>query len=176
MNTNVLSTLLSTVFLLSVCTAHAKNNDKNYQFVLGPVEVNSEQTLKVCSTDLSRVAKFTGKSREVVLSSELHGENKKKNRIVWSSTSVEVFDSTDTTRPLPVEVDDIVYASGKGGCATIPGYEMETNGGARSVIIVLTTVTEARSTFNPIVTGQLRPPGGDATCCGLMLPAVQRVL
>jgi hypothetical protein len=44
------------------------------------------------------------------------------------------------------------------------------------VIIVLTTVTEARSTFNPIVTGQLRPPGGDATCCGLMLPAVQRVL
>lgn len=176
MNTKVLIALLSPLLLLCVPPAQGKNREKSFQFVLGPVEISPEQTLKLCSTDLSSVLKMKEMSKKNELSSGSFRIDENPNRVVRSSTRVEVFDSSDTNQPLPVEINDIVYNSGEGGCVSVLGYDINIGNEPRSVIIMLTTITEARSTFNPIVSGQIRASGGEPTCCALLLPAVQKVL
>ncbi len=171
-----------TVLVLSSLCGHVQANERadgnrfeSSVAVLGPVSVTRDQNMKVCSTDMSIVAKLGAKGQEKPLSRRYHtgrrGDAGSDTKEAWSSTRVEVFDSTDTTRPLPVPVDDLIFASGKGACANIAGYEINAAGASRSVVIVLTTVTEAKAGFSPVATGQLSAP--IETSSGLLLPAVQ---
>lgn len=185
------------VMALTIGNVTANENPRANRFqsfvsVLGPVSIAPEETIKVCSTDTSVVTRLRANpaivdeesdEQESVLSDRRYfdrndrqrkaARKKHRNRLVWSSTRVEVFDSVDTTRPLPVGIDDIIYASGKGGCAEIPGHAMARSADPRSVIVVLTTLTEARAIFQPIVSGELRSPDGGGTSTALLLPAVQ---
>ncbi len=147
------------------------NRFQSFVSVLGPVSVSPDQTLKVCSTDISVVTNLGDDRRR---SKRRHDHRIKKARTVWSSSRLEVFDSLDTHRPLPLRFDDIVFSSGKGSCTEIPGYEIASDGLQRSVVIVLTTLTGARAVFDPLVTGQLTAPG-TTSAIGLLLPAVQKV-
>ena len=147
---------------------------QSFLSVLGPVSVGHDQNLKVCSTDISVITKLGVKDEEKFLSKRNHKSRNNTNRVVWSSTRVEVFDSADTTRPLQMSIDDIIFSSGKGGCTSIPGYNISVEGLSRSVVIVLTTVTEAKAAFNPLVSGELRAPG-NTSAASLLLPAVQSV-
>ena len=159
------------------------NNNRFQSFVsvIGPVSVSSDQNLKLCLTDISLVTQ-SGSSNKGQRWSKRYNNGRSNNApVVSSSTRIEVFDSTDTTRPLPLDIDDMIFRSGKGACINVPGYEMTVAGYdmtadalSRSVVIVLTTLTEARAVFDPAASGQLTTPD-NTSAVGMLLPAVQSV-
>lgn len=144
---------------------------QSFVSVIGPVDIGVDNQFKLCATDVSVVTRLGARGAEKYRSRHPYNGRFEPEKVVWSSTRVEVFDSTDTTRPLPVRVDDLVFASGKGACTTIHGYEIGADGLSRSVIILLTTLTEARAVFDPLATGQLAAP--NTSPVGLLVPAVQ---
>jgi hypothetical protein len=150
------------------------NNNRFQSFVsvIGPVSVSPDQNLKLCLTDISLVTHSGSHNKGQRWSKQYDNGRSNNAPVVWSSTRIEVFDSTDTARPLPLNLADIVFSSGKGECINVPGYEMMADGLSRSVVIVLTTLTEARAVFDPAVSGQLTTPD-NTSAVALLLPAVQ---
>ena len=142
--------------------------------VIGPVAIEAEQNLNVCASDISVVTKLGFKDREKRYSSRRHSPQQKPGTVVWSSTGVEVFDSLDINTALPIVISDLIFSSGKGACVEISGRQIANSGAAESVVIVLTSITEAEAVFDPLVSGQLKTANGTATA-GLLLPAVQSV-
>ena len=134
------------------------NRFQSFVSVIGPVSVGPDQKLKLCSTDISLVTHSASRNGGQRWSMRYHNGRSNNTPVVWSSTRIEVFDSIDTASPLPLSIDDIVFPSGKGACINVPGYDMTADGLSRSIVIVLTTLTEARAVFDPVVTAQLIAP------------------
>ncbi len=132
--------------------------------ILGPVTVGLDETLKICTTDVSvfaapRPGRSEGRSvdRGVAVQSS------------WSSTGVAVYDSRDTSVPLSLDIPDVIFPRGEGGCFEVAGRDIGSAAG--SIIVVLRTLATAQAGFEPITTGELRAPGDRAVA--LLVPIVQ---
>ena len=166
---------LMSVGLANLAMAEDENGQLRFQSfvsILGPVNVSPELTLKLCSTDVSLFTRTESGAVEKRWSKRFHDGRSSTDRVVWSSTRIEIFDSTDTMHALPVATEDLIFPTGKGACTEVVGYDLSTNGISRTVVIVLTTLTEARAIFDPLVSGQLIAPNTTSQI-SLITPAVQ---
>ena len=171
---NRLMVLVSFLIPVATTPALARDDGDNKRFqsainILGPITIGAEETLRLCLSDVSRLTASIDGKRENRWSKP---RRKSPDRVDWSSTRIEIFDSRNTEQPLPQRVEDLVVANGKGACVDLRGYEMIADDSGRSVLIVLTTLTEARAVFEPLVSGQLAAPNNDSRV-GLLVPAVQ---
>ncbi len=142
---------------------------KSVQSIFGPIQIDPDQSLKICATDISVIIKLVAPDGEGALSRHTYPD-----QVVWSSTDVKIYDSTDTSRPLPIDIGDIIFSSGKGECFSFRGRDVGTDDASRSIMVALTTLTEAKAAFDPLVTGQLIAPN-NTSGVGLIIPAVQSV-
>lgn len=165
---------MAVVGLVSAEDRQGPNRFQSFVSVIGPVNVHPEQTLKLCSTDVSLYTRPEAGKAEKSWSEHYPNGRGNTGRVVWSSTRVDVFDSTDTLRALPVVTSDLIFPTGKGSCLDVAGHEVSRDGIPRTVVIVLTTLTEAQASFDPVASGQLIDPN-TTSAIGLLVPAVIKI-
>ena len=160
MNTlnRISSIAIAAVMLTTAALANAQTTEiKRTQMVFAPVSVGYYDEIKFCIGDAS-----------VFSESITDGTS----NTIMALADISVYDSTDTTKALPIKLDPMRLSRGKGECTSISGRDLNPGVALRSNIFILNLYMESTTVYEPLASGQLISPNSTSGVA-LLIPIVQ---